>query len=406
MPFSRGPGARRASASWLEIPARRTGRARLARIPLSALVLTLVLAASARADKYAGEFLHVPAGARAVGMGGAFTSLADDASAPYWNPAGLALLGSREILYQHAEQFGSAVNYDYGSFTFPIAKEGKRAQAIGISLIRLGVSDIPVTPDPGGLRPGIDFEDDDGDPSTSKPSENNGVWDPGERLFLDSGSFRFASANDWALLGTYARPLGDKITAGASLKIVYRTLPDYVGDVTAWGTGLDAGMTYTASDRIRLGFVAHDFTTTYMAWDGGAREHVAPTFTVGGSYDLAISPQHALTLALDIPFDFQGHTVDQYFGVGVKTDSSGTPTGEGGLSGTFHAGAEYRYRGALALRTGMMGRDLTFGAGFHHDKIGVDYAAVFSRFFGSDVSGFNGDGNLDVTHRISGSYRF
>ena len=30
-------------------------------------------------------------GARPMGMGGAFTAVADDANAPYWNPAGLAL---------------------------------------------------------------------------------------------------------------------------------------------------------------------------------------------------------------------------------------------------------------------------------------------------------------------------
>jgi hypothetical protein len=406
MPCSRGSGAPdRASASRLEILARRTGRSRLVRISLSALLL-LPFAGLARADKYAGEFLRVPAGARAVGMGGAFVSLADDGSAAWWNPAGLALLGQREILYQHAEQFGGAENYDFGSFSFPISKEGKRSQTIGISLIRLGVDNIPVTPDPAGLRPGIDFEDDDGDPSTSLPTENNGRWDPGERLFLDAGSFRYASANDWGLLGSYARPFGEKIVAGASLKMIYRTLPDYTGDVTAWGAGLDAGMMYMVSPKLRLGAVAHDFTTTYMSWDTGQSEHVPPEFTVGGSYDLAISPEHALTLALDIPFDFQGHETDQYFGVGIKTDSTGNAIGQSGLSGSFHAGLEYRYRGALALRTGMMGRDLTFGAGFHHEKIGVDYAAVFSRFFGSDVSGFSGDGNLDVTHRISGSYRF
>src|SRR5262245_1007708 len=378
----------------------------LVRIALSALTAVLLLSPNARADKYAGEFLHVPAGARAVGMGGAFVGLANDASAPYWNPAGLAIMDAREILYQHAEQFGSAVNYDFGSFVFPLSHDGPRHQAVGISLVRLGVDDIPVTPEEGDLRPGIDFEDDDGNPSTSLPTENNGRWDPGERLFLDSGSFRMASANDWALYGSYARPFGDRFTAGASLKIVYRTLPGPTSDINAWGAGLDAGMTYAASERMRLGFVAHDFTTTYMAWDGGTREHVAPSFSLGGSYDFAPAPLHALTVALDIPFDFQGHQEDQYFGVGVSTDSAGTPDGSGGLSGTFHVGAEYRYHGILALRTGLMGRDLTFGAGVRHEKIGVDYAAVFSRFFGSDVSGFNGDGNLDVTHRISGSYHF
>ena len=37
--------------------------------------------------------------------------------------------------------------------------------AIGISLVRLGVDDIPVTPKISDLVPGRDFEDGDGDPT-------------------------------------------------------------------------------------------------------------------------------------------------------------------------------------------------------------------------------------------------
>src|SRR5271163_2692007 len=36
-------------------------------------------------------------GPRAIGMGGAFTAIADDASAAYWNPAGLSQINSYEI---------------------------------------------------------------------------------------------------------------------------------------------------------------------------------------------------------------------------------------------------------------------------------------------------------------------
>jgi hypothetical protein len=375
---------------------------------LAALILLAAgLAASpaVAVDKYAGAFLHVGAGARAVGMGGAFAALADDASAAYWNPAGLCLLPLRQVLYQHAEQFGSAVNYDYASLAWALADStDTRRQAVALSLVRLGVSDIPVTPNPDALRPGIDFEDDDGDPSTNLPTENNGRWDPGERLFLDPGSFRMASANDWALFLSYARGLAGRLNAGASLKLVYRTLPGFDGDHSAWGAGLDAGITYAMGSRFALGFVAHDFTTTYMSWDTGTREHLSPSFDLGGRYTASLAPRHAITLALDVPFNFDGHTADQYFGIAADLGKDGLP--RSGLSGTFHAGAEYWYNQVVALRAGMMGRDLTFGAGVRYHKVGADYAAVLNRAFGSDPAGFTGDAGLDVTHRISGSYNF
>ena len=39
--------------------------------------------------QYTGAFLETGLGARAAGMGGAFSALADDPAAAYWNPAGL-----------------------------------------------------------------------------------------------------------------------------------------------------------------------------------------------------------------------------------------------------------------------------------------------------------------------------
>jgi hypothetical protein len=55
---------------------------------LGAFVLTVILPVAVRAQTF--EVL----GTRAAGMGGAFVAVADDATAVYWNPAGLALGGS------------------------------------------------------------------------------------------------------------------------------------------------------------------------------------------------------------------------------------------------------------------------------------------------------------------------
>jgi len=50
----------------------------------------------------AGDYLRDGAGARAMGMGGAFTAVADDVSAEYWNPAGLAFLEENQIQTMYA----------------------------------------------------------------------------------------------------------------------------------------------------------------------------------------------------------------------------------------------------------------------------------------------------------------
>ncbi len=62
----------------------------------------------------AGEFLRFGVGAKALGLGRAFTSVADDASAPYWNPAGLSALsrsgGAFMFMYLPLKQ-GASFNY-------------------------------------------------------------------------------------------------------------------------------------------------------------------------------------------------------------------------------------------------------------------------------------------------------
>ena len=57
----------------------------------------------------------VGSGARAVGMGGAFIGIADDATAASWNPAGLIQMETPEMsvvggYYSRAEDFSSSTN--------------------------------------------------------------------------------------------------------------------------------------------------------------------------------------------------------------------------------------------------------------------------------------------------------
>lgn len=51
----------------------------------------------------AGQFLKIGIGARALAMGGAYSAVSDDATALYWNPAGLSSLKKNEILLDHQD---------------------------------------------------------------------------------------------------------------------------------------------------------------------------------------------------------------------------------------------------------------------------------------------------------------
>ncbi len=69
-------------------------------------------------------------GARALGMGGAFTGLADDVSATYWNPAALPYLGQKSATYMHV--FNDDINYqDYLAYAQPLDEKS----AFGLSYI-------------------------------------------------------------------------------------------------------------------------------------------------------------------------------------------------------------------------------------------------------------------------------
>ena len=49
----------------------------------------------------AGQFLKLGVGSRAMALGGAFTAIANDASALYWNPSGLSRIKGSQILLKH-----------------------------------------------------------------------------------------------------------------------------------------------------------------------------------------------------------------------------------------------------------------------------------------------------------------
>lgn len=66
-------------------------------ILLTSIFLTHPVCAEVDFDYLHGSDLEIGIGARAISMSGAFTAVADDASAVFWNPAGLAQLADNQI---------------------------------------------------------------------------------------------------------------------------------------------------------------------------------------------------------------------------------------------------------------------------------------------------------------------
>jgi hypothetical protein len=80
------------------------------------------------------NFLKLSVGARAVGMGEAYSGVADDATALYWNPAALTQVVSQSASFMHAPYLASTF-YDYGAYARRI---GNHAFGAGVQYFSAG----------------------------------------------------------------------------------------------------------------------------------------------------------------------------------------------------------------------------------------------------------------------------
>src|SRR3989339_1392902 len=94
-----------------------------------------------------GQFMAYGAGARALGMGGAFFAVADDATASYWNPAGLALLERKEFTSMQASLFAET-SLSFLAYAQPT---NKGTWAFNITQLKsTGFEKIAITPNSVG----------------------------------------------------------------------------------------------------------------------------------------------------------------------------------------------------------------------------------------------------------------
>ncbi|MBI3586711.1 MAG: PorV/PorQ family protein [Ignavibacteriales bacterium] len=314
------------------------------------MMLLTSLAQGQTVAKYAGEFMSIGVGGRALGLGGAHVALANDATAGYWNPGALARINYPEAIVMHDERFGNLVNYDFVSVAIPYGTD----VSLGLSVLRLGVDGIPDT-----RNAWID-------------SNGNGIFDNVDRLDYDK--ITYFNAADWAIYFTYAKQVSAHFMYGANVKLIRRDL----AEASATGIGFDIGALYSPLPNLYLGVNAQDITTTLVAWSTGRNELITPTVKFGTTYFLDLfGGRFAPVFDVDLRFENRRFASIAHIGP-ISIDP--------------HTGLEFDYKNTVALRVGYSDvKQITVGAGVHLRKIDIDYS--FAKF--------GGDETLGNTHRIS-----
>lgn len=77
-------------------------------------------------------FEDIGIGARPYGMGGAFVAIADDATAPMYNPAGIDYIKKPELGFTYLDIISGAVNYNYAGIVVPSKKVGSFGLSFGM----------------------------------------------------------------------------------------------------------------------------------------------------------------------------------------------------------------------------------------------------------------------------------
>lgn len=179
---------------------------------VSILMLFYFYAAAYQGDYGTESIFSAGAGSRADAMGGAFAAVADDASASYYNPAGLALVEKQTAAFLHFPMYEGAI-YDAVSYCVPILDFG----SIAASVYRFSAGTIA----------GYDI--------------------------TDKATVDFSPEEYKATL-SYAGKITENLYAGFNADV----FSSKIGGPYTAGFGADAGVLYMPFDFFSAGFVIHN----------------------------------------------------------------------------------------------------------------------------------------------------
>jgi len=329
-------------------------------ILLTVLVPVFLFAGFPKVGTTAAPFLKIGVGARAVALGDNFAALANDASALYWNPAGITGLERISVSASHTSWF-AGITHDVVLLAIPVTQ----SIAIGFDLTYLSSGDIEQT--------------------TLDEQEGNGI---------------FYDATDFALGLTYAQKLTDRFSVAVKGKYINQKIFNENASTFA----VDFGTTYRTDFKgLRIGMNMANFGGSMQMTGDDLIEvkedpysgNLSETMRNTESWPLPII--FRVGLAIDIMGYNDGLMQNDKNRVTLAMDAIHPNDNDE----TFGAGLEYEWNEFLALRAGYKAnhdvQDLSLGGGLHFILGGVHFNIDYA---------YADFGDLDTIQRFTAGIAF
>lgn len=312
-------------------------------------LMTLLLTLPAFAGRYAGDFMMIGAGVRPLGMGGAFSALANDGSAIYWNTGGLSQIRESEVQAMHAFLYGNLASYDFLSYVQPLPND----VSIAFNVTRLTVSDIPYFDEKYLLATNVDERINNS--NLHLPGVPDGRFRSTDDLyqFAFSKTIKFGANMGWQFF-----EIPFELGMGGNIKFIQRQIKDNLGS----GTGFDLGLKLRTDMAVifdedglgdlLFGLNFQDVSGTTVTWDTNSEMKDEILFNTKAGVALVqpiASLKSELTLAYDYDYVYMG---------------------------TSHYGADWNYDNRANLRLGYYDTNFSCGASLKVYGAYLDYALV------------------------------
>ncbi len=311
------------------------------------LLITLALSLNIWAGRYAGDFMAIGSGVRSLGMGGAFSAIANDGSAIYWNTSGIAQIRQTEIGVSRAFLYQGLASYD----TFTLCQPLPNEVTIGFNWTRLTIKEIPLFDEKYLIGTNVDQRS--LDPDLHLSGIPDGQFTSTDDLF----QFAFAKHVHYNLnMGWLFFELPFDLYFGGNIKYIKRKILDIV----ATGTGFDFSFIAKTDlavlldvenlGTISFGLNFQDVGGTVITWDKESKHEDEILFN------------NKLGTAIYQPLNFintmliLSHDVDYVY------------------EKTHHFGLETIYKDKLSFRLGYYDKNFSTGLSFKIYEFTVDYA--------------------------------